>query len=106
MSNKSFIKFIKHPLAIIVIGFVLWMIFFDTHNTLLHRELNNEIKAKQKEKEFYKNEIEKDEAAIKALNTDEGAEKQAREKYYMKKGNEYIYIIEYKDSLKKQQKDE
>jgi cell division protein FtsB len=58
------------------------------------------------EKEYYKNEIEKDKKAIQELSTDEGIEKLAREKYYMKKDNEEIYIIEYEDSLKNQKKDE
>jgi len=58
------------------------------------------------EKEYYKNEIEKDKKAIKELSTDEGVEKLAREKYYMKKDNEEIYIIEYEDSLENEKKNE
>ena len=105
--NKfQFLKFVMTPLVIIIIGFVIWMVFFDTHNVMLHRELNKEIEAKQKEKEFYKNEIEKDRKEMKSLNTDEGTERQAREKYYMKKEDEDIYIIVYKDSLENQKKDE
>ena len=37
---------------------------------------------------------------------EDGIEKLAREKYYMKKDNEDIYIIEYEDSLKTKTKDE
>ena len=58
------------------------------------------------EKEYYKNEIEKDKKAIQELSTEEGVEKLAREKYYMKKENEEIYIIEYEDSIKNQKKNE
>ena len=58
------------------------------------------------EKEYYKNEIEKDKKAIQELSTEEGIEKLAREKYYMKKDNEEIYIIEYEDSLKNQKKND
>ncbi len=82
------------------------MLFFDANSYLIHRELNKDMDALEAEKEYYKNEIEKDKKAIQELSTDEGIEKLAREKYYMKKENEEIYIIEYEDSLKNQKKDE
>lgn len=82
------------------------MLFFDANSYLIHRELNRDMDALEAEMEYYKNEIEKDKKAIQELSTDEGIEKLAREKYYMKKENEEIYIIEYEDSLKKQKKDE
>ena len=45
-------------------------------------------------------ELEKDNKAIKTLNSKDGLEKFAREEYYMKRDSEEIYIIEYEDSLK------
>ena len=57
------------------------------------------MKDLENEKQYYQKEIEKDKKAIKELSTDEGIEKLAREKYYMKKDNEDIYIIEYEDSI-------
>ncbi len=86
--------------------FVVWMLFFDANSWLIHRELNADMDDLQDEKEYYQKEIEKDKKAIKELSTDEGIEKIAREKYYMKKENEDIYIIEYEDSIKDKQKDE
>jgi cell division protein FtsB len=86
--------------------FAVWMLFFDANSYLIHRELNNEMDALEDEKDYYKNEIEKDKKAIQELSTDEGIEKLAREKYYMKKENEEIYIIEYEDSLKNQKKND
>ena len=82
------------------------MLFFDANSYLIHRELNKEMDALENEKEYYQNEIEKDKKAIEELSTDEGVEKLAREKYYMKKDSEEIYIIEYEDSLKNQKNDE
>lgn len=82
------------------------MLFFDANSYLIHRELNKDMDALEAEKEYYKNEIEKDNKAIKELSTEEGIEKLAREKYYMKKENEEIYIIEYEDSLKNQKKND
>lgn len=86
--------------------FAVWMLFFDANSYLIHRELNKEMNALEDEKNYYKNEIEKDKKAIKELSTEEGIEKLAREKYYMKKDNEEIYIIEYEDSLKNEKKNE
>lgn len=46
-------------------------------------------------KEYYLEEIKKDKKSIQELNNSEQIEKFAREKYYMKKENEDIYIIEF-----------
>ncbi|HUH27362.1 FtsB family cell division protein [Gelidibacter sp.] len=87
---------------IIFVGFAIWMLFFDANSFLIHHELNSEMKALENERDYYKKEILKDKKAIKALSTEEGLERLAREKYYMKKENEEIYIIEYEDSIENQ----
>ena len=85
---------------ILFIVFVIWMLFFDANSFLIHHELNSEMNDLENAREHYKREILKDEKAIKALSTEEGLERLAREKYYMKRDNEEIYIIEYEDSIK------
>lgn len=100
------IKYLKNIFVIIFIVFAVWMLFLDSNSLLIHHELNEDISDLEAEKEYYKKEIEKDKKAIKELSTDEGIEKLAREKYYMKKDNEDIYIIEYEDSLKTKSNDE
>lgn len=82
------------------------MLFFDGNSWLIHHELNSEMRELENSREYYKKEILKDKKAIKALSTEEGLERLAREKYYMKRENEEIYIIEYEDSIKKQKRDE
>ena len=93
-------KYLKNIFVIIFIVFAVWMLFIDSNSLLIHHELNEDISDLEDEKEYYNKEIQKDKKAIKELSTDEGIEKLAREKYYMKKDNEDIYIIEYEDSLK------
>ncbi|NNL15040.1 MAG: septum formation initiator, partial [Flavobacteriaceae bacterium] len=66
----------------------------------------NEIDDLENEKDYYQREIKKDKKEIKKLSDSDGLEKFAREKYYMKKENEEIYIIEYEDSIVKQTEDE
>lgn len=82
------------------------MLFFDANSWFIHHELNTEIDELEAEKEYYKKEIEKDQKAIKELSNEEGVERLAREKYYMKKDNEDIFIIEYEDSIPKEDKND
>lgn len=102
----KYLKPFKNLYILALIVFAIWMLFFDTHSFLLHRELNEEIEDLENEKRYYQNEMVKDEKAIKELSTKEGVEKMARETYYMKKPNEEIYIIEYEDSIPKKEKNE
>ncbi len=99
-------NYIKNIFVIVLTLFIIWMLFFDAHSWLFHRELNKDIEELEYQKEHYKKEIEKDKKAIKELSTEEGIERAARENYYMKKPNEDIYIIEYEDSIAKQNNDE
>ncbi|MCK0110078.1 septum formation initiator family protein [Flavobacteriaceae bacterium S0825] len=98
--NKRFLKPFKNVVFVISLVFAIWMLFFDSNSWFIHNELNNDIKALENEREYYKNEIKKDKKEIKKLSNDKGVEKYGREKYHMKKENEEIYIIEYEDSLK------
>ncbi len=82
------------------------MLFIDANSLIIHHELNEDISDLEDEKEYYNKEIQIDKKAIKGLSTEDGIEKLAREKYYMKKDNEDIYIIEYEDSLKTKTNDE
>jgi cell division protein FtsB len=62
--------------------------------------LNHDINALEENKEFYKEEIKKDKVFIEKMKDSNEVEKFAREKYYLKKENEEIFIIEHQDSIK------
>lgn len=104
--NNRYLKPFKNIYILVLLVFVIWMLFFDAHSLLFHNELNKEIEELEYQKEHYKNEIVKDNKAIKELSTEEGTERAARENYYMKKANEDIFIIEYEDSIAKQDIDD
>ncbi len=104
--NNKYLKSFKNIYLLVFIVFAVWMLFFDAHSLLFHRELNTDMEELEYQKAHYKSEMEKDNKAIKELSTEEGIERAARENYYMKKPNEDIYIIEYEDSIAKQKKDE
>jgi cell division protein FtsB len=78
------------------------MIFLDNYSYFNHRILDEQIQDLEENASYYKEEIKKDKENIKQLKNSEQIEKYAREKYYMKKDSEDIYIIEFEnDTLKK-----
>ena len=85
---------------LVLIFFLIWMLFLDNYSYLEHRVLNQEIDEIEDNIDYYKSEIKKDSASIKHLKNNDRVEKFAREKYYMKRENEDIYIIEYEDDNK------
>ncbi len=89
---------------LILILFIVWMTFFDANSYFIHQELNNDINALEDNAEFYQKEIDHDKTFIKKMEDSNEMEKFAREKYYLKKENEDIYIIENEDSIKKEEK--
>ncbi len=96
------LKFLSNKYVLVLLFFIIWMLFLDTYSYIDHQFLNKEIEEKENNKEFYQNEIKKDKKSIKTLKNQHQIEKYAREKYYMKKDNEDIFIIEYEaDTLKK-----
>lgn len=97
MSNKY---------VIILLLFLVWMVFFDTNSYFIHEELNDDINDLEQTKEFYREEIDKDKVFIEKMKDSDEVEKYAREKYYLKRENEDIYIIENEDSIKLKAKNE
>jgi len=88
--------------VIVLLFFLVWILFLDDASYIRHRALNKEIKNLQTSKQYYLNEIKKDKKQIKELKNIEKIEQYAREKYYMKKTNEDVYIIEYEnDTIRK-----
>ena len=57
--------------------------------------LNNDIKELNEQKTYYEKEISKDNIELEMIQSDSGLEKYAREKLFMKKDNEEIFLIEY-----------
>ena len=97
--KKKWVKVFANTYVLVLTIFVVWMAFFDTNSLLIHNELQNEINKLEQQKEFLKKEIQKDKAALEKLSSPEALEKYARERYYMKKDNEEVFLIEYEDSI-------
>ena len=95
--DKSWFKFISNKYIWVLLFFVSWMLFLDNYSYLDHRLLNKQIQELEDNKEYYQEEINQDLKSIKSFKNPDQIEKYAREKYYMKRENEDIYIIEFED---------
>ncbi|WP_282787319.1 FtsB family cell division protein [Flavobacterium croceum] len=90
--------------VLVSLFFVIWMVFLDNYSLLNHRELDKVINKLEDNKSYFQQEIKKDEKSIKKLQDINEIERFAREKYFMKRDSEDIYIIDIeedriKDSL-------
>lgn len=100
LKEKKWFKFFTNTYILVLTIFAIWMLFFDTNSLLIHRELQQEINKLEEQKEYLRKEIEKDKKQLNELKDPKALEKYAREKYYMKKENEEVFLIEYEDSTK------
>ncbi len=94
ITNYPFLKFLGNRYTLVLIFFIVWMLFLDNQSLWDQRALNKQIEELEDNKAYYKQEIAKDEQSIKNLKNPGQTERYAREKYYMKKDSEDIYIID------------
>lgn len=87
-------KLLKNRFFLAGLFFVIWMLFIDNYSYLEHRVLNKEIEKLEENKAYFQDQLQRDREAIRSLKNSDATEKYAREKYYMKRENEDIYIIE------------
>lgn len=73
-------------------AFLVWMVFFDQNKLTNQIELTQEINELERNKEYYLEEIDVVKEARADLNSN--LEKFAREKYFLKKKDEDVFIIE------------
>ncbi|MGB1450205.1 MAG: FtsB family cell division protein [Marinirhabdus sp.] len=99
LKKRPWFKFFGNTYVLILLLFIVWMGFFDTNSYFIHKELNDEIDRLEENRDFYKSEIKKDKTFIQKMSDSDAIEKFAREKYYLKKENEDIYIIQHQDSV-------
>ena len=106
IANYPFLKFLVNRYVLVLLFFIIWMLFFDNYSYLEHRVLDKEIEEIEDNIQYYKTEIKKDSANIKHLKNDDRVEKYAREKYYMKRADEDIYIIDFENDKQNSKENE
>lgn len=91
---KRFICFIRSFYGITLLLFFSWLVFFDSNDLFSQFRLSAKEKDLLETRNFYVEKIEgvkSDRQAL--LNSDELLEKIAREKYFMKKDNEDVFVV-------------
>ncbi len=103
ISKYPYLKFLGNRYFIVSFLFLIWILFLDNYSYLDHRVLNKQINELNDNSTYYKEQISSDSIKIKKLQNPDMIEKYAREKYYMKKDSEDIYIIEFEEDIKKEE---
>ncbi|TMI93911.1 MAG: septum formation initiator family protein [Bacteroidetes bacterium] len=85
LRNKFFIAFS---------AFTVWMLFFDERDVFTMSHHRQELRELQKSKKYYTEQINKEKEVLENLkNNPAMLEKYAREKYYMKRDKEDLFLI-------------
>ncbi|MFP9113472.1 FtsB family cell division protein [Flavobacterium sp. RHBU_3] len=100
-SKYPVLKVLSNRYVLVMVFVGLWLIFLDNYSYFEHRSLNKEIQKLEDKKEYYTHEIKEDSTAIRQLKNGDQTERYAREKYYMKRDDEDIYIIEFEEDAPK-----
>ena len=95
IKNSKFFKIVSNLYILISVVFFIWIFFIDSNSILVNIKLNKEISELKERKDILENQIQMDKKIISNLQNPDSLEKYAREKLYMKKENEEIFIIEF-----------
>ena len=91
---NKLLELLRNKYFLAIVAFAAWMLFFDKNDMIAQYEYRVQVNKLQEEKDFYLNQtatVKKDLQELDSnLNT---AEKFAREKYFMKKENEDVFVI-------------
>ncbi len=102
-NSKRWISLIGNKFFLTAFLFTVWMLFLDNYCYFdAQKDLNKQLDALKNQKKYYKTEIANDKKSIQELKNPDLIEKYAREKYFMKKDSEDVYVIEFEsDTIKK-----
>lgn len=91
---KNLLNLLKNKFFIAGLAFVVWMLFFDRNDLASQYEYRTKVQKLEEERDFYTAEIEKANTQLKDLTTNiQSLEKFARERYYMKRESEDVYVV-------------
>ena len=97
IKNSKFFKLLSNLYILTSLVFFIWIFFIDSNSILVNLELKKEINELNERKSLLEKQIEIDKKIISNLKNSDSLEKYAREELFMKKDNEEIYIIEFKE---------
>lgn len=93
--NSRWYQLFLNKYAIVGALFVVWMFFFDRNSFFIHRELDKETRELVQEKNKFEKKLKEESIQYKKMTHDPDAiEKVAREKHFLKKEGEDVFIVE------------
>ncbi|MGY3052881.1 cell division protein FtsB [Pedobacter sp. UYEF25] len=91
---QRLIDLFRNKYFLATLAFFFWIMFFDKNDMMSQYEYRTEANKLQNEKEYYEKETAQVKTDLTELSTNlNTAEKFAREKYFMKKDNEDVFVI-------------
>lgn len=99
-------KFVWNRYFVLTIAFTVWMIFFDQNSFFVHRELDKQIKLLEVDEQYYQEHLDTESEKLNQLDSNPAEiERIAREKHFLKKDDEDIFIIQQEKVTKPQNKE-
>src|SRR5262249_44709875 len=90
----QFPSWLRNKYFIALAAFAVWMLFFDERDVFTMSHHRQELRDLQNSKRYYTEQINKEKTELENLkNSPATLEKYAREKYYMKRDNENLFLI-------------
>jgi cell division protein FtsB len=91
---KKIPNWLKNRYAFTILVFLVFLLFFDQNNIITQYEYKSQLNKLEEEKEYFNQEITKTRKELDELTKNPTTlEKFAREKYYMKKANEEVFVF-------------
>ncbi len=98
--NSRWFKVGTNIYLLVSLFFIVWMLFFDTNSFRILWSLESKIDDLEHQKKELIRRIDEDRLMIQKLSDSIELEKFGREQYYLKKADEDIFIVEFRDSIK------
>ncbi|ADX68502.1 FtsB family cell division protein [Weeksella virosa] len=94
-TNKKWYSFLLNKYLIVSAVFIVWMIFLDQNSVLVHLQRSKEIKTLEEDEQYYLGKLKEESERLNDLkNNPAELERIAREKHFLKRNNEDIFIIQ------------
>lgn len=87
-------KIVSNRYTAVIAFMVVWMVFFDRNNLFTQLSLRKKLGDLYNDKKYYQKRIKEYDSTMKQINENQTfLEQYAREKYWMKRDNEDVFII-------------
>ena len=88
-------SFLRNKFLLTTVAFAVWMLFFDKNDLFVQLERRHELQELQKSQQYFTEQIEQERQFSKELKHNPATiEKFAREKYFMKRDGEDLFLVQ------------